>query len=146
MYENITPKQKKILFSIFFLICASITLLIFIENHYRYQKIYNEKVICNAKVIDEQRDYIGGKPHTFKYKLEYYYDGKTYIKDAPHMFEYGHFKRGQNVQIILQKSNPYNFIVSENSNHWSFLWISILFFTLSYCRFKYSEIISKFLS
>ena len=143
MSSIFTPKQKAILFSIFFLIASIITLLIFIDNHYRYQKIFNEKVICYAKVIDEQRDYIGGKPQTFKYKLKYYYNGVTYTEYAPHMYEYGHFKKDQNIQIILQKSNPYNFIVSDKSNYWGHLCVSILFFTIFFFCFKYREILSK---
>ena len=118
----------------------------FLDNHYYYQKIYKERAICNVKVIDEQRDYIGGKPQTYKYKLEFNYNGEIYIKDSPHMYEYGHFKKGQNVQIICQKSNPYNFIIYENSNYWNLLLVSILFFTLSYIRFKYSEKISNLLT
>ena len=146
MSNSITPLQKVIFFSVCFFGCGIITLLIFIENHYRYQKIFNEKVICNAKVIDEQRDYIGGKPQTYKYKLEYYYNGETYIKDAPHMYEYGHFKKDQKIQIILQKSNPYNFIVSDKSKYWNTLWVSITFFTLCFLCVKFRKVISENIS
>ncbi len=144
MSNQLTTKQKVIFFSVIFFLSGIITLLIFIENNYRYQKIYNEKFICNAKVVDEQKDYIGGaKGQTYKYTFEYFYKGELFVKDAPHMYEFGHFKKGQNVEIILQKSNPDNFIVSESSNYWNSLWFSVFFFSLSFFSFRYRETISK---
>lgn len=143
MIDEITSKQKTIFISIFFLIGGIVSMIIFIENNCRYNRIFKDKFVCEAKVLDEQRDYMGGKPQTFKYTLEYSYNGEIYINDAPHTYEFGHFKKGQYVEIFLEKSNPYNFVVSKRSNQWPLFWISILFLVVSFLMYRYRETISK---
>lgn len=138
MSSFFTIKEKTGFVSFGLLFAAIIALTIFIENHIRYQKIFNEKIIVYGKIIKEERDYIGGQnSKTYKYTLEYSYDGEKYHNDASHMYGRGHFKIGEKIEIFIQKSNPYNFIIAENANYWGSLFISILFFIATFLSFKY---------
>jgi len=140
MSSFFTKKEKIGFISFGLLFAAIISLTIFIENHIRYQKIFDEKIITYGKIIKEETDYIGGQtPPTFKYTLEYFYNGEKFEKDAQHMYEHGHFKIGEKVELYLQKSNPYNFVIEENSNYWNSLFVSIAFFIATFLSFKYRE-------
>ncbi|WP_297868170.1 hypothetical protein [uncultured Flavobacterium sp.] len=136
-------ESEKRKFAYYFLITFSILLfainaIISYSNYTHVKEIKKNPLELIAKVIKEEQNTFGTHK-SFKYLLEYYYNGVKFENFKRGIHEHNFYKLNQEINIVAFKDNPNLFVVkNEIDKYLNSLLISIfgVFIFIILVKFK----------
>ena len=112
MIESEKIKYAYYLFIIFSILLCIINAFISYSNFRQVKEIKKNPIELIAKVTKEEQNTFGGHK-SFKYLLEYNYNGVKYENFERGIHEYNFYRLGQKLNIVVFKDNPNLFVVKD---------------------------------
>jgi len=135
MRTDYFDNKEKYIFVLILLMLVCFALSGFtIYRYSKYQRVINNKETLVSKVIREERNYFG-EHENYDYVVQYNFENRIYEGKINGTYNFGHFKIGEELKIVIEKTNPNNFLLSENINHLKFLLITLFMSTLTIILF-----------